>query len=420
MLSLVYFLLFLFRWVECFHHERLWSERNARILVERRPRRFHKQVKGIYNEGNGATSEKNAGGSMDTNMFLPIVLKLASQHFASQALYAALRLQLPDIIGEKQLSLDEIAGRLGDKTNKDALRRTLRLLTAVQVVEEMVLPGSKEEQFSLTSLGKCFQRASGANIGMASCILHWMEQPLWNAWLELPQYIMGEGGPCGTNSPFAMANGGISSDFWYNERDQPESLSHANDFVRYIHNQEVAAVVNGLDWTVFRKNVVVDIGGHFGILAAAIAEKGDLPDVICLDLPNVISKAPKRSNVNLVAGDVFDAATIPSCDVIVMKHFLDKCMWNDEETIQILKNCHGALSQTGTLVIAEAVLPSYGDVSDENAMPLYMDALYMLVGREGQRTQAEWEILAYQTSFEVKDMKKTHMPSCSLVVLQKV
>jgi SAM-dependent methyltransferase len=350
----------------------------------------------------------------DEDALLPI-LKLASQHFASQALHAALRLQIPDIMGDQKMSLNDIAEKIGDMTNKDALLRTLRLLTTIQVVHEH--NQSDGILFSLTSLGKHFRRDSATSTSLASCICHWMERPLWNSWLKLPEYISGE---MESGSPFAMANDGISSDYWYNEKDHPQSLACANDFVRLIHTHEIDAVVNGLDWTMFQNKSLVDVGGHFGNLVAAIANREPSIDIFCLDLPDVISKAPKREKVTFVPGDVLNAATIPSCDVLVMKHFLDKCMWTDDETIQILKNCHGALNKNGTLVIAEAVLPSYGEVSEDNSMPLYLDALYMLVGREGQRTEAEWETLAHQSSFEIKQMKKTNVPSCSLIVLHTV
>lgn len=366
--------------------------------------------------GNEKKDSRNSIKDDKEGTFLPAILKLASQHFASQALYTAVRLQILDILGDNSLTLDEIVVSLGDKTNKDALLRTLRLLTTIDVVMEEVCTDSEKVCFSLTDLGRQFQcREQGS-----SCIQHWMERPLWNAWLELPDYIVGEGGENGVDSPFGVANGGISSDYWYNEKDHPESLAHANTFVRTIQSQEIAAIVNGMEWSLFQNRRLVDIGGYFGNLAAAVANEESLLDVFCLDLPNVIAKAPENERVTFVSGDVFDPLTIPTCDVILMKHFLDKCMWNDDETIQILQNCYGRLSDDGLLIIAEAVLPSYGDaLDDENAMPLYMDALYMLVGREGQRRESEWITLARQSSFKIDCIKRTHVPSCSLILLRK-
>jgi isoliquiritigenin 2'-O-methyltransferase len=358
-------------------------------------------------------------GRCDDNndeFFMPI-LKLASAHFVSQALFTAIKLNIPDILGEQRLSTDEIASHLGESCNGNALLRTLRLLSTTHILKEETRDETDVVEFSLTKLGKQFQRGTKENPSMASCIQHWMERPLWDTWLELPEYILGDRGDL--DSPFSMANGGRSSDYWYNEQDHPESLIHANNFVRLIHAHEIDAVVNAFDWTIFRDKILVDIGGHYGNLATVIAEREPKIDCYCLDLPNVISKAPEKDNVSFLPGNIFDVATIPSCDVILMKHFLDRCMWNDNETIQILLNCHCALNPNGRLIIAEAVLPSYGTVSEDNSFPLYMDALYMLVGREGQRTESEWATLARQSSFKIKYIQQTRVPSCSLIVLEK-
>jgi hypothetical protein len=354
----------------------------------------------------------------DSDDSLVPILKLASAHFVSQALYTAIKLDIPDILGEQRMSTDQIAIRLGEKCNKSALLRILRLLSTAYIIKEETRDEIDDVvQFSLTKLGRRFQRGTAENTSMASCIQHWMERPLWNAWQELPDYILGQGGD--DESPFSMANGGRSSDDWYNEHDQPQSLTHANSFVRFIHTREIDAVVNGLDWTIFRNKTLVDVGGHYGTLVSAIAEREPMIDCFCLDLPDVISKAPKKDNISFIPGNVFVGATIPSCDVILMKHFLDRCMWNDKDTIQILMNCHRALNPNGTLIIAEAVLPSYGKVSEYNSFPLYMDALYMLVGREGQRTESEWVSLALQSSFKIKYIQQTPTPTCSLIVLEK-
>jgi isoliquiritigenin 2'-O-methyltransferase len=355
-------------------------------------------------------------GESDDFLFIPI-LKLASAHFVSQALYTAIKLDIPDILGDQQMSVDEIASRLGETCNGSALLRILRLLTTTHILKEETRDDTKTVQFSLTKLGKRFQKGTAEMPSMASCIQHWMERPLWISWLELPDYIMGLGGD--DDSPFSMANGGKSSDYWYDEHDHPESLICANNFVRLIHTHETDAVVNGFDWTVFRHKTLVDVGGHYGGMASAIAEREPMIDCFCLDLPGVISKAPKKDNISFIPGNVFDVATIPSCDVILMKHFLDRCMWNDRDTIQILMNCHRALNPNGTLIIAEAVLPSYGTVTEDNSFPLFMDALYMLVGRESQRTETEWMTLARQSSFKIKYIQPTATPSCSLIVLGK-
>jgi hypothetical protein len=386
----------------------------------------------------------NSNGG-DDDPLLPL-WKLASAHCASQALNTALRLGIIESLGDTAggLTLEEIADTIGPTTQRDALLRTLRLLTTVDILdEEQLVAPNGDIRFSLTPTGELLRSSES---GMGAGVQHWMERPLWSAWLELPDYIREGGGGDGKSNealPFDRANGGVSSDFYYNAKDHPESLHHANTFVRWIHEQEVEAVVHGYDWSansLANNETLVDIGGHFGTVLAAIAKQHPTVNCVSLDLPEVIASAPRSPpGVELVGGNVMDPSTIPTCDTILLKHFLDRCMWTEEETVQVLRSCHAALRNDagGRVIIAEAVLPNIGDygasktsdVKNNNhsisiptttaATTLSMDALYMLVGREGQRTAAEWDQLASRAGFRIERITPTSVPSCYLLVLEQ-
>jgi hypothetical protein len=396
-----------------------------------------------------ATLENNNhNNNGDDDPLLPL-WKLASAHCASQALNTALKLGIIESLGDMAggCTLQEIADTIGPTTQRDALLRTLRLLTTVDILDEQQLvPPSGDIRFSLTPTGELLRSSKS---GMGAGVQHWMERPLWNAWLELPDYIRGGGGGegegGGKNSeslPFDRANGGVSSDFYYNEKDHPESLHHANTFVRWIHEQEVEAVVHGYDWSansLVNNPTLVDIGGHFGTVLAAIAKQHPTVNCVSLDLPEVIASAPRAPpGVKLVGGNVMDPSTIPTCDTILLKHFLDRCMWTEDETVQILQSCHAALRNDagGRVIIAEAVLPNIGEygrsrtkdaknshhsinIPPPTTTTLSMDALYMLVGREGQRTAAEWDQLASRAGFRIERITPTSVPSCFLLVLEQ-
>ena len=389
----------------------------------------------------------NAASGVDESetSMLPGLLKLASMHCASQALNTAVKLKIPDLLGTKQLSLEELATMIeandedGEEDlpcHRDALFRTLRLLATIDVVVEERAPelqGSTSIldsfRFSLTPLGKSL-RTNVDQSSMASCVLHWMEEPLWDSWLELPDYIR-EGGvqdKDDTLLPFERANGAVSSDEWYNEEEHPESLKQANDFVRLIHNHELQAVVDGLDWSYYKNQRLVDLAGNNGKLAEAIVASEPTLKCSCLDLPSVIGNIPvgkEPKNVELVAGNVLDPDTIPDCEVILMKHFCDRCMWFDDQTIEILRSCKTALQRSGNnskvrrkIVIADAVLPDCGRIDETNQLPLYLDAMYMLVGRERQRTRSEWKSLAEAAGLSLSGVIDTGVPSCSLIVME--
>jgi hypothetical protein len=369
-----------------------------------------------------AETKREEEEGTDDDTFLPL-LKLASAHCASQALYTLVQLGIPDILGSNLCTLQEISNSIGPTTNTDALLRTMRLLTTVGILNEHDVQDGGDDTiaFSLTKTGHALRTDKNSNGSMAPCIQHWMERPLWMSWLELPDYIRGEGYQ--SLLPFDRANEGISSDFYYNAQDHPESLQRANAFVRLVHEREMQAVVQGFDWASLGSQRVVDVGGHYGTVMAAIAKKHPQLDCYSLDLPEVVASAPTGApaGVQLVGGNIFDSSTIPKCHVILMKHFLDRCMWTEDESVAILQSC----ADTGAkvIVIAEAVLPDIGHNNtntDSQHVSLYMDALYMLVGREGQRTQAEWGALATQAGFRVRgDATPTLVPSCSILVLER-
>lgn len=346
------------------------------------------------------------------------LMNLASAHFASQALNAIITLGIPDIIGNATMTIGDIASNIEGSTNEDALLRTMRLVSTVGILIEessTSLDGTKEFSFSLSSTGALLQKKEvPGQPNLSPIFQHWMEQPLWNAWNELPAYIL-EGGEV----PFDRSNG-VSSDMYYGAGN-PKSLEYANGFVRFISNSEESAVLDGFDWNSLSGKTLLDIGGHHGKMMGLLAKKYARVKFICLDLPEVVSLVKEEPpGVEIVAGNIFDSSTIPVCDAIFMKHFLDKCMWTEEESIQILKSCYSALPENGRVIIGEAVLPDNAMNADGiNRMHLFIDVLFLLVGRDSARTQQEWTKLANASGFLVEKVTVTSCPSCYLIVLVK-
>ena len=441
--------------------------------------------------------------SSTAKLTLPL-LSLASNHFISQAVHTFVKLGLPDVLicgnqdtesGDSFMTLEDIAEALGPNTNRDALLRTLRLLTTVDILEDK-MTGTWEDEcdgassvrntiyqnvaFRLTDLGATLQSSnkgvSGSGTSLASCVLHWMEEPLWNVGFALPAFIQGNGvrkyptiistkssaqnakknddNEIGVKDPFTMVNG-QSSDYYYNKEEHPQSLSHANDFVRFIADNEINAIVDAVDWSSILwspndsvaaldgndKVSLLDIGGYNGKVLDAISTKYPSIECKCLDLPHVIEQieennrkqaataAAQTSAVTLIGGNIFDdVSTLPNdCNVILMKHFLDRCMWDEKETLLILQTCYNLLpsnSGSNRLVLAEAVIPDPGPNDDvtttsQRKMQLTLDALYMFVGRERQRTKTEWITLVSKANFALDEIIHTELPTCSLLVLHK-
>lgn len=366
-------------------------------------------------------SSKMQGGSLsseEVGYYTSRLLELSSMHFTSQAIHTFTILGIPDILGSCEMSLHEICQKLSPTTNKDALARTMKLIVPTGIVVHVAREG--DDYFRLGDMGLLLQTQSKDQPSLACLVRHILEEPLWNAWLQLPAYILGHG-PDMKSSPFERCNG-QSSDTYYSVESHPQSLKFANDFVRHISNLEINSFVSLVNWSEFVGKTVLDIGGNNGRVLEAVANSVQNQNMTfqSLDLPRVIDKVERiPKGVELIRGNILDESTIPFSDIIIMKHFLDPCMWDDEQTITILKTCHKKTPHTGMLIIGDAVVPDFSDAKNIENPEIAMDALYMVVGRHGQRTESQWKKLANECGFMIEKITRTPSPTCSLIFLTK-
>ena len=363
--------------------------------------------------------------SNDIDQAILPLMELSSAHFTSQALNAFVQLDIADLLGDDKLTLEELCALIGPNTNADALLRTFRLLVSAGILDHATNDADEKDVFSLSNTGALLQTQVPGQPSLASGISHWMEAPLWDSWLCLPDYIKGTRQDENNVDPFQRANG-QSSDYYYNAEHHPQSLQYANDFVRFISDGEVDSIVKSLDWSKYSGKTILDVGGYNGKLLDAIAAAEHMHSSMnikyqCLDLPQVIANVKQKpQHVELIGGNILDPSSVPPCDVILMKHFLDRCMWTEEETIRILQTCHGRIPQDGHVILGEAVIPDFGQAREgKNRMQVSLDALYMLVGRERQRTESEWRLITELAGFQVEEIIHTSSASCSLIVLTK-
>jgi hypothetical protein len=81
--------------------------------------------------------------------------------------------------------------------------------------------------------------------------------------------------------------------------------------------------------------------------------------------------------------------------------------WGDEDAVRILRNCHRALEEGGTLLLVEAVLPQRARDSPA-AIRMDLNMLMLLHGRE--RTAAEFEQLPSSAGFQMNRIVPTNSP----------
>ena len=397
--------------------------------------RIRSSLNGSKKDGdikNDARDYMQSSSDIETNL-----LQLAQTHFMGQALLALLRLGVFDVLQTKDaLSVDEIIIAINKEKNvqtstinREALFRCLRLVCTSGVAKEaskQVHDGTEEATYLATDMGARL-RTTTSEESMAPFLLHWLESPLWDAWKYLPEYVQSESDT--NNPPFDRANGMSASEF-YASASNAESCLHRNSVARWASSKEIASITEAmkqsshLNKSVLAGKVVVDVGGGYGDFGIALKEFFGCK-CYCLDLPEVIadatSEAHIKDNVNmptLVAGNMFDASTIPTpCDVIFTKHVL--CDFSDDDVILALQSFRKALanSKEAKVVIMDAVLPNGDDLNGKWNAAVSFDVLLMLSGRRGERSIMEWSNLASKAGFVVEEVLATTSVTVDLAVL---
>jgi hypothetical protein len=177
----------------------------------------------------------------------------------------------------------------------------------------------------------------------------------------------------------------------------PESDRILNEaLVGYTHRVANAAV-DTYDFSPF--GIVVDVGGGYGELLAAILRGNPRAQGILFDQPHVVVDAEQHliaagvaDRCARIGGDFFTA--VPGGgDAYLLSQILHD--WDDERCLKILKHCRRVMPESGKLLVVEIVLPD----GEEPSFGKWLD-LHMLVVASGrERTAAEYETLFCAAGF---------------------
>jgi hypothetical protein len=308
------------------------------------------------------------------------LLQMMTGYWVSQALHVAAKLGIADLLADGPVDCEDLAA--ATDTHAPSLQRVLRALASVGVFTE-VSPGS----FALTPLAELLRSETPGSM-RALAIMYAEEQ--YRAWGELLHSV--RTGEMAFDHQFGM------SYFEYLAQ-HPEADRVFNEAMTGWTHQLVGAVVDAYDFSPFK--TVVDVGGGYGALLAAILRSNPSTRGILFEQPHVVASAEEQlaaaevaDRCTLVGGDFF--AAVPSGgDAYVLSQILHD--WDDERCVAILGQCRQAMPDHGKLLVVELVLPE----GDEPFLGKWLD-LHMLVllgGRE--RTAAEYDALFRAAGFRL-------------------
>lgn len=308
------------------------------------------------------------------------LIQLISGFMASQALHVAAKLAVFDVLRDGPKTVREIAE--ASDSQEIPLRRLLRFLTTLDIVTE-----DEQGRFSSTALGELLRSDHPQSVRPIAVM--YGEPFFWRAWGDLY-------GSVRTGKPaFDRVHGQA---FFEYLASRPSEGAIFNAGMTGFSNIDVPAILDAYDFSGLAR--IVDVaGGHGALLRGILERHPDSRGVLC-DLPSVIAEAIelKRSDVStrcqVVAADFFKSVPAGG-DAYILKRILHD--WNDDEAVNILKNCRRAIAAGGKVLVMEQVVKPSNQPDPAKWMDLNM--LTLLTGRE--RTEAEFGELYARAGFKL-------------------
>jgi hypothetical protein len=305
----------------------------------------------------------------------------------------AAQLGIADLLAKKQQTAEELAVKT--QTHAPSLYRVLRTLASAGVLAE------SGRKFKLTPMGSLL-RGDAPNSQRDFAIMMG-EQWQWQSWFELM---------------YSVKTGGVAHEkvqgmgtFEYFTK-HPEIGKVFAQAMTSLSLMTMPAIVEAYDFSRVRK--LADIAGSHGLLLSGILRANPHLQGVLFDLPPVIKGASellereKVSNrVELVSGDFFKS--VPAgADAYMMKHIIHD--WDDERSIQILRNIRSVIPKDGRVLIIEMVIPEGNKPDPAKSLKHLMDVL-MLVDEGGkERTKSEFKKLYEASGFKLTKIIPTQSP----------
>lgn len=291
---------------------------------------------------------------------------LVYESFTAQAVYAAAKVGIADILGSGPKSADDIADATGN--NPDAIYRFMRALASIGIFRE-----SSERMFELTPKAELLKENHPTSL--RPMVLLFGDPIVRGPWSNV-MYSLKTG-----ESAFEYTfNMGVF-DYMKDHGDARELFQRHFTATSQLNCPVIAA---SYPFSKFRK--VIDIGGGHGALLAQILRQHPSVNGVLFDLPEVVQGPNEISSdiaqrCEIVGGDFFKGVP-EGGDIYIMQQVIHD--WNDEMAVNILTNCRKAMTDNGRLLVVDAVLAAGND----RDMNKFID-LSMLVGMPGGRERSE-------------------------------
>ena len=314
-----------------------------------------------------------------------VIMQMVMGGWIARAISEVSRLDIPDTLKQRgpRSAAELVAG--GVDANIGALERVMRTCASFGLFTE-----SAEGGFGPTELSDVLTADSPVSVKVVA-------EEVGGTWLKMF-------GPLAdgirTGEPQAQQVFGM--EWWDYLNANPKELETFGEAMKSNSLNSMRGVLEMCDFSGAKK--IVDVAGGFGHMVVALLEK--YPDLrgVLLDVPDLIPLAKQKNPVSdpnvaarleYVGADMLEM--VPPGDAYILKHIVHD--WDDERSVQILRNCHQSMEGQGRLICVDSVLPPIGDTSGTPAKLL--DLLMMLGIRGKERTREQWEEVYAASGFRI-------------------
>ena len=323
---------------------------------------------------------------------VPELIRLINGGAMSQAACVTAELGIADLLAEGPKRADELARATA--CHEPSMHRFLRALAALEVCVER-----DDGAFALAPMGMLLR--SDVPNSLRSWAI-WCGKHMWPVSGDLIHSVK-------TGETARQRLGSVDR-FGLLESDQAAATVF-NNAMAELSRLVASEVLLSYEFGAMQR--VVDVGGGYGALLAAVLTAHPGVRGVLFDLPQAIegarthlSNAGLTDRCELIAGDFFES--VPNgADAYLLKAVLHD--WDDQKSQAILLNCRRAIPLNGKLLLIERIVPDRFEACSLHHAIAWAD-LTMLVefgGRE--RTVREFRDLLESSGFKLTSATATSL-----------
>lgn len=296
---------------------------------------------------------------------------------AAQAIHAAVKFRIPDLLSSGPKSASELATECG--AHPPTLERLLRALTSIEMFQR--LPDGR------------YRNSPGTEI-----LRRDHPQSLWAEGVFLPAPFLWR--PLGELEE-SVRTGEAAFDRAFGQGFFPYLAEHPEEAAVFnrVMTQEILwttpVLLRAYDFSRF--NRLVDVGGGHGVFLSHVLAAVPKLEGVLFDQSKVVAgakdsfKGEMARRTTILSGSFFES--IPEgADAYVLRRIIHD--WQDDEAAKILSNVRAAMQPNATLLIVEGLI-------DSAARPAGLMDLMMLVLGGKERTEAEFQELVQNAGFSL-------------------